>query len=79
MRYDFEKVSTTARATDRCPACGKKTTRSKEFWQTVSPFNRNPDGTMKTADDIRRDLNAEVLAWEPDHRHAKCTAYEAAQ
>ncbi|GAA2376306.1 hypothetical protein [Gordonia cholesterolivorans] len=68
----FREVAITARSNDKCPVCGRRTTRSKKFWQTISPFNRLPDGTPKTRDDINRELKAEADAWEPDHRHAAC-------
>ncbi len=76
MRVDFEEVAVTVRSTGACPVCGKRTTRTRKFWQTLNPFNRLPDGAPKTADDIRRELNQQADEWEPDHRHTKCVEQE---
>lgn len=73
-RVVFEQVSKTARATGRCAVCGKSVTRSKKLWQTVNPFNKLPDGTVKSAADIRRELDVEARRWQPDFRHAACAA-----
>ena len=73
---NFQEISTTARSTGKCSVCGKRTTRSRRFWQTVNPFNRNADGTIRTPDDIRQSLSAEVAAWTPDHDHTACIGGE---
>jgi len=44
-------------------ADGKKRQETRKFWQTISPFNKLRDGTVKTAEDIQREINAERDAW----------------
>lgn len=67
----------TAKATRRarCPGCGKATTRSRTFEMTVSPFNKNPDGTVRTPSEVAAAVRAEADAWQPDpglFRHSAC-------
>jgi hypothetical protein len=54
----------------QCPACGKPVTRSRTFQHTVNPFNKNPDGTVRTYEQVRERVNAEADAWMPDFRHS---------
>lgn len=70
-RTVFEKVARYATHQFQCEACNKPCRRSKEFWQTLSPFNQLPDGTVKSRQDIWRELDVEAAAWRPT-RHAKC-------
>jgi hypothetical protein len=44
-------------------ADGKKRQETRKFWQTVNPFNRKADGSLKTEADIRAEINAERDAW----------------
>ena len=44
-------------------ADGKKRQETRKFWQTINPFNTLPDGSLKTADDIMREITAERAAW----------------
>ncbi|QYW06493.1 hypothetical protein uan_081 [Pseudomonas phage UAntarctica] len=69
----FEKIGTTKTKSGKCKACGKVAQRSKEFYQTLSPFNKNADNSVKSAGDILRALVPEMDAWlaEPIY-HAKC-------
>ena len=43
---------------------GKRRKRQKTFEQTVNPFNRNADGSVKSHDQVREDVRAEALAWQ---------------
>lgn len=42
---------------------GKKRQKTKKFSQTINPYNRNPDGTVRTKDDIYSVICAERDAW----------------
>lgn len=42
---------------------GKKRQKTKKFSQTLNPFNRNPDGTIRTKSDIYSVICAERDAW----------------
>jgi hypothetical protein len=48
--------------------CGSTLMRSRKFWQTLSPFNKNAAGELKTRDEIQEQLFAERRAWmnEPE-------------
>jgi hypothetical protein len=70
--YYYEEVSAPARRKGNCPICGKATVRSKRFTQTVNPFNRNADGTVKTRAEVRASVDAQAIAWVPDFSHEAC-------
>ena len=50
---------------------GKKRQQTKEFWQTVNPFNRGPDGQPKTSDQILMELKVERDRWLSAHDERK--------
>jgi hypothetical protein len=60
-RVVFEKVSMKARKV--WTEHGKRRQQTKEFMQTISPFNKNLDGTQKTREQIIDELNVERKAW----------------
>lgn len=62
MQVTFEEVSVKAikRWTDEN---GKRRQKTKTFSQTVNPFNKNSDGTIKTHGEIMREISAERDAW----------------
>ncbi|WP_280371052.1 hypothetical protein [Nocardia wallacei] len=39
---------------------------------TVNPFNKNPDGSVRTRDEVRAAVAARADAWQPDFTHAGC-------
>lgn len=63
MRYEFEKVQIYAKKSGKC-LCGKKRTRSEVLWMTVNPFNTNKDGSVKTREQVRADLEKEHKDWQ---------------
>lgn len=46
--------------------CGKTRERTKLFYQTLNPFNRNVAGNVKTAGEIRTELIDEIAAWRKE-------------
>jgi hypothetical protein len=50
-------------ATYRWNENGKKRQKTKKFYQTISPFNKNLNGEIKTIDEIYLELYAERDAW----------------
>ena len=53
--YRFEVCPGVAVATFDCPSCGKaKRKRTFRAECTVSPFNKNPDGSVKTRREVYR-------------------------
>lgn len=50
-------------------------TRTKEFTQTLNPFNTNADGSVKTRSEIQAELSAQAKAYRDRNEaiyHAKC-------
>lgn len=72
--YRFPEVTFSANKTGTCAVCGKQATRTRTFMNTVSPFNQNPDGTVRTREEVREKVRSEGLAWAADGpvMHAKC-------
>lgn len=70
--YHFLKVEFRRTARGKCPTCGKATVRSQTFSQTVNPWNRNPDGAMKTHAEVAAAVREKAAAWVPDFAHAAC-------
>lgn len=42
---------------------GKRHQQTQKFWQTINPFNKLPDGTIKDRAAIMAELIAERDAW----------------
>jgi hypothetical protein len=70
--YRFHPYKHRAQAKGKCPVCGKAVTRSMTFEETCNPFNKNPDGTVKTPAEIMVSLNTKAKAWKPDFTHERC-------
>jgi hypothetical protein len=70
--YRFEPVIARRHAVGKCPVCGKRVTRSRNFENTISPFNRNEDGTRRTRAEVRQNVELEADQWTPDFTHAAC-------
>lgn len=73
--YTYERITAQARRTITCPGCGKRRTITCTFRQTVNPFNKNDDGTVKTHQEVWQSVRAQADAWEPPQDatyHAKC-------
>jgi hypothetical protein len=61
----YEAVTFPAAKNLRCPGeCGKKVRRQKTFQQTISPFNRNAEGQVKTRPEIFAELRAQAEEWQ---------------
>ena len=61
MRYQFQKIELKAKRVWR--EGGKKRQETKVFMQTINPFNKNADGTVKTGVQILEELHVERRAW----------------
>lgn len=65
----FNEVSIQGQKSVKCAGgCKRTLKRSRKFWQTLSPFNKNAAGELKTRDQIYDELRAERDAWvdEPE-------------
>jgi hypothetical protein len=60
--YTFEKVSIKRKRSYR-DSEGKKRQKTKEFYQTLNPFNKTKDGKLKTESQIRVEIEAEAKKW----------------
>jgi hypothetical protein len=73
VTYDVVKAGTTRKGP--CPACGKTTSRSRTFEETVNPLNLNEDGLPKSYPEVLKSVRDKSLAWDPDpdiFTHQKC-------
>jgi hypothetical protein len=62
IRITFEKVTVRGQRRGECAVCGKTRTRSRTFWQTISPFNKKR-GKQKTREQITAELDKELAKW----------------
>lgn len=61
MKVRFEQVELKATLGLKCGKCGKKYQRTLAVMNTVSPFNRHPDGgPVKTRDEVAKDVTAKL-------------------
>lgn len=61
MKIAFDVVS--VRATRIWREHGRRRQQTREFTQTVNPFNRDEDDNVKTRQQILVEVNAERAAW----------------
>ncbi len=62
----FREIGRQARKSGKCTVCGKRRTRTKKFWQTLSPFNKTAEGRIKTTYDIVPELQAKAAEWKKE-------------
>lgn len=68
----FQAVRVRRQLSGKCPVCGKRTSRSMTFEQTINPWNKNKDGNPKTYSEIIVELDEKANNWKPDFTHEKC-------
>lgn len=74
VRVVFEEVS--IKATRVWKEDGKRRQQTRKFSQTIHPWNKNPDGTIKTREEITAELMRDAAAWNPEPQQpgsASCT------
>ena len=64
--YRFHAIKHRAIKSGMCVDCGKRTRRQVTFEQTLNPFNKLPDGTVKSARDISLELAEEAETWRAE-------------
>lgn len=62
MHYSFQPIEIKATKVWK-DENGKKRQKTKTFGQTLNPFNKNEDGTIKTRAQILIEITAEKEAW----------------
>jgi len=71
--YYYEAITERGWKSGTCAVCGKPARRQREFTNTVNPFNRNDDGTVRTREEVRRNVRRLRAEWESAPvLHARC-------
>lgn len=69
----FEEVKLYGQKIIKCSGgCNRRLRRSRIFYQTINPFNKNLDGFVKSRDDIYKELKKAVLEWKHGHAPEFC-------
>lgn len=69
----YKEVGFSSSKSGKCPVCLKSAVRKQKFFQTINPFNRNADDTLKTAAQIMAQLCEERDTWKAEPTlHVKC-------
>lgn len=73
VRTTFEEVRRAGVKSVPCSVCGKKLRRQRTFSMTISPWNVNPDGSLRTRSDILAALGPKIAAWQAGpEKHKTC-------
>lgn len=64
VHVTYDKISHRGEKIVRCMDCGKRMKRAKTFSMTENPWNRNPDGSVRSHSEIYAALVEEAKAWE---------------
>lgn len=64
MRHIYEPVSAKVSKSGLCTVCGRKATRTKTFTNTVNPFNKNEDGTVRTRAEVWANVRRLAEEWK---------------
>lgn len=59
----FTPVGLGGKKSYKC-ACGKRVVRQRWFEQTLNPYNRNADGSVKTQGQIMAECSTAFIAWQ---------------
>lgn len=59
-RYTFEEIQRSRVVRATCTVCGKKRQRTFNADQTVNPYNKNDDGSVKSRDQVIAAVEAEL-------------------
>ena len=62
-RIVFQEIAVRGVKKFKDPGTGKQRQVTRKFCQTVNPFNKNADGTVKTPEQIRAEIIAQRDAW----------------
>ena len=73
--YVYEQVSLRPEKSGPCAVCGKPAKRSTTISNTINPFNRNEDGTVRTRAEVAENVLRLAKEWQAEPvMHAKCEA-----
>ncbi len=68
----FESVKTSRSKNGKCSICSKPMRCSKTFENTINPFNKNKDGSIRTYSEVLQNVERLADEWKPDFTHNKC-------
>ncbi|RKR53189.1 hypothetical protein C7387_4329 [Yokenella regensburgei] len=69
----FEEIFVVAEKAGKCEVCGKQCKRREKFSQTLNPFNKNKDGSVKTYQEIKKEVQQRAIDWRLGSlKHVKC-------
>lgn len=74
-----EPMTVTRYVRGACPVCGQSTSRGRSFTHHINESHPAVTGDMtlpQARAAVHGALCAEADAWEPDHRHKRCTPKE---
>jgi hypothetical protein len=75
IRTTFEELRQLGIRKGVCEVCGKKGQRQRTFTMTENPWNKNPDGSVRTRREIYAALRKEADEWgRQPFVHPKCEA-----
>lgn len=57
----FDEIKDKIKVSGVCKKCGKKRSRTVSEFQTLNPFNKNENGSIKSVSEIRRELRISIL------------------
>ena len=63
MIYRFKEVTSSRKVSGTCTVCGKRKARTFRITHTINPFNKNPDGTVRTAEEVSECVRTELAEW----------------
>lgn len=74
IRTTYEPVWARAEVSGSCGVCGKRCTRKTTIENTVSPFNKNEDGRVRTRMEVQERVRFLAREWEKKQPvvHVKC-------
>ena len=58
----FGEIGLTGRKAFKC-ACGRRVRRSRRFYQTLNPWNKNAAGAPKSQAEILAECREQFVAW----------------
>ena len=61
--YHFKELKIKKIKYGYCDKCNKKYQESRTFSQTINPWNKNSDGSIKTHHDIYKELDIQADEW----------------
>jgi hypothetical protein len=72
VHVKFQEVKLPVGITRACAKCGKRFSRHTTIVHTVNPFNKNPDGSVRTVPEIRTVQFEEADAWKAAPEQQMC-------